>query len=362
MTRLLSVFLWIAVAIPAVSQEKKLTGIVIDRNTGNPIAGVHVKVSGTMPTTTPHYFRHVSNETTTDPEGRFEVDIRHLTELSLELRHIGFRAISKEIDTTSQKNTYVMSRETVRLADLWLSDFPKREDRIVVGPDAAYLDSREPKYTWKAHYWAGWKSFQIHLGNVLYKQFRHLKDSIDIEFTIDTLGYLTNIYSPDSTLGKSLIKRLEKLPTWYPAAQSNKAVPQNFLVRVFSKNFDAIEFYRYLRAHLTIPPKALREQVSGRQRIRFRVDKNGLISDIKHWEGQEEVTEELQQVISQTPGKVARSLFEISKGRQISVVVNFRLTDVEVEVDMPFVVGDIYRVREVLITPSVSTQNKKNHR
>ncbi|HEY5745649.1 MAG TPA: leucine-rich repeat domain-containing protein [Chryseolinea sp.] len=299
------------------SQERTVTGRLLDVETQKPVKGATIILLGTIDGT-------ISNHL-----GYFQIKIDRSKHKTLVVSHIGFKTADVTIPEADNFR-FFLKKAFTPLHPLDLHLYPK--DSTGLRPlqeqsAPAELGIAESNATFPG----GPDAFSTFMGNALVKEIPTLPPpDFTITFTIDEYGKASNTAVSDST-HLVLVRRIfQNMPAWAPATQQGSNVAQHFMLPIGTpptpptKSISVAEFNTYVSRNIHFPPDARRLGVEGVVYVQFRIDDSGnvisvmLLKDIGMNCG-----EEVKLVLSTLPANLGRSLWEKTRAFDFILPVSF---------------------------------------
>jgi hypothetical protein len=319
--RSILVFAFLFLNAVAFSQDRKVLGRVVEKETQKPVKNASITISGTTSMTSSNHL------------GYFELTIDISKHSAIIISCIGYKTMEVNIPE-GDKFKLVLEKEYVMLNQLNLIGFPKTLSTTSTSPDQADVSSPSPAAETSAVFPGGFDQFQTSLGNALVAQLPASQSPFEIIFTINENGQPVDVsVSDSSTSVKEIVTTaLLSLPHWTPATQLQKKAPQHFILPVIRRalpdvnTLDLTEFYTFFRREIKYPALARRTGIEGPVYVEFVLDGKGnplsilLLQDIGADCGRE-----VQRVIATTPPSTLKSLVDQAGVRKFILPVIFSL-------------------------------------
>ena len=301
----------------AFSQERTITGRLLDTETQKPVKNATIILLGTTDGT-------VSNHL-----GFFQIRVDPSKHKTLVVSHIGFKTADVTIPEADNFR-FFLKKAFIPLPPLDLNLYPKdstglhplQEQVAPVGLDVVESSATFP---------GGLDAFYTFMGNALVKEVPTLPPpNFTITFTIDEKGKASNVAVSDSTYLVTVANIFQNMPAWAPATQHQSNVAQHFMLPIGlppalpTRSVSVAEFSTYVSRNIHFPPEARRLGVEGVVYAQFRLDDSGnvisvmLLKDIGMNCG-----EEVRLVLSTLPANLGRSLWEKTRAFNFILPVSF---------------------------------------
>jgi len=308
------------------SQERKITGHILDLQTQKPVRNASIIILGTTSGT---FSNHL---------GFFELTVDRSKNKTLVVSHIGFKT-SKVLIPEEDKFKFLLEKEFTLLNMVNLSLYPKNvindqqaENEINSGESA--VDESEAMFP------GGTNNFYNLIGNLLVKEIVKMPDSgFTISFTINETGQATNISISDTTQLSEVIvvQAFQSMPSWKPATQRQNNVAQHFLLPIVPivnfnivdvKTIDFKNYYDFISKNIKYPAQARRMAVEGVVYVEFELDETGQILSVKTLRDiGGECGDEVKRVITTMPSALSKLLFEQTRFSKFVLPVHFGLEE-----------------------------------
>jgi hypothetical protein len=306
----------------AFSQERKITGRVLDVGTQKPIKNVNISVLGSTITT-------YSNQL-----GFFELVINTQLHKTLVASHIGFKS-SEVFIPDDDRFKFFLKREYIVLNEINLAEYPK-EITEQFKKDNSHTENLTAIES-DAIFPSGINMFFDLIGNSLSADILpSAPKPFDIVFTINENGQAVEISTSDSisSTTQAVIKAFQKTPSWIPATQRQGKVSQHFLLPIVfesipdDRSLELDDLYKFIYSKIKYPAQALKMGAEGQLIAEFEIDKDGKIIKIEILKDVGADTGfEVKKVLSNMPLALSKSLVEKSKFNKFAIPFCFFLDE-----------------------------------